>query len=66
MNGREGESRLSREFYGALRLALVLLVLCGLLYPLAVVGVGQAVAPGRANGSLITYRGRVVGSRLIG
>jgi K+-transporting ATPase ATPase C chain len=46
---------------------LVLTVLTGLLYPLAMTGIGQAVFGHRADGSLITDAdGRVVGSALIG
>lgn len=53
-----------------LRPALVLLVLLslltGLVYPLAMIGVAQALFPAIANGSLIMRDGRVVGSTLIG
>jgi K+-transporting ATPase ATPase C chain len=53
-----------------LRPALVLFgalsVLCGLVYPLAVTGVAQAVFAEQANGSLVRREGVVVGSRLIG
>jgi K+-transporting ATPase ATPase C chain len=46
---------------------LVLTVLTGLLYPLAMTGVGQVVFGDKADGSLITDAdGRVVGSSLIG
>ncbi|MFF8812219.1 potassium-transporting ATPase subunit C [Streptomyces pactum] len=49
-----------------LRALLVLTLLTGVLYPLAVTGAAQTLFPGRANGSEITVDGRVVGSRLIG
>jgi K+-transporting ATPase ATPase C chain len=47
-------------------LAIVLLtVVLGLVYPLAVTGVSQVLFPGRANGSKVERNGRLVGSRLI-
>jgi len=57
-----------REFlFPALRTALVTWVLCGLAYPLAVTGIGQALLPFQANGSLERQAdGTVIGSRLIG
>ncbi len=38
----------------------------GIGYPLVVLGIGQAVFPAQANGSLVTVAGEVVGSSLIG
>ncbi|MBI1291102.1 potassium-transporting ATPase subunit KdpC [bacterium] len=52
-----------------IRPTLVLLVLftllTGVVYPLAVWGVGQTIFPREANGSLIEVNGRVVGSELV-
>ena len=45
---------------------LVLTVVLGLLYPLAVWGVGQLALRDQANGSVVTADGHVVGSSLIG
>jgi potassium-transporting ATPase KdpC subunit len=50
----------------ALRMTIVTLVLTGLAYPFVVTGLAQALFPHRANGSLITQEGRVIGSELIG
>ncbi|MFF2009966.1 potassium-transporting ATPase subunit C [Streptomyces sp. NPDC058195] len=56
----------TRLLWAGLRALLVLTVVCGVLYPLAVTGVAQGVFPGKANGSEITENGKVVGSELIG
>ncbi|MGQ4356716.1 K(+)-transporting ATPase subunit C [Streptomyces drozdowiczii] len=55
-----------RRLWAALRALLVLTLVCGVLYPLAVTGAAQALMPGRANGSEVTAEGRSVGSSLIG
>jgi K+-transporting ATPase ATPase C chain len=50
----------------SLRITAVLLVItCG-IYPVAVWGIGQLAFRHRANGSLITRDGHVIGSELIG
>ena len=41
-------------------------LLCGLVYPLAVTGIAQVVAPERASGSLVREGDRTIGSALIG
>jgi potassium-transporting ATPase KdpC subunit len=50
----------------AVTLLVVLSLLTGLVYPLVVTGVAQALFADRANGSLIVREGRVVGSEWIG
>jgi K+-transporting ATPase ATPase C chain len=58
------------DFKTALRPALVLTLafalLLGLAYPLALTGIGQAIFPAQANGSLIVQGGKPIGSSLIG
>ncbi|GGS53167.1 potassium-transporting ATPase subunit C [Streptomyces violaceus] len=49
-----------------LRALLVLTLVTGVIYPLVVTGVAQALFNGKANGSEIKADGRVVGSSLIG
>ncbi|MCX4989288.1 MULTISPECIES: potassium-transporting ATPase subunit C [unclassified Streptomyces] len=56
----------ARLLGAGLRALLVLTVVCGVLYPLAVTGVAQGLFSGKANGSEITADGKVVGSSLIG
>jgi len=50
----------------AVTLFAVLTVLTGVVYPLAVTGVGQLLFPHAANGSIVTVNGKPVGSDLIG
>ncbi|MEV5788041.1 potassium-transporting ATPase subunit C, partial [Streptomyces sp. NPDC052287] len=56
----------ARLLWAGLRALLVLTVVCGVIYPLAVTGVGQALFHDKANGSQISAGGKVVGSSLIG
>lgn len=55
-----------RHLKTATILYLVLTVITGVLYPLAVTAIAQIAMPARANGSLIAQDGRTVGSTLIG
>jgi len=50
----------------ALRATVVLAVLTGLLYPLAITAIAQVTMPGPADGSLVRVDGTVVGSSMIG
>jgi K+-transporting ATPase ATPase C chain len=55
-----------RQSWAGLRAMIVLTVVCGLLYPALVWGLGQVLAPEQAGGSLTSAHGQVVGSSLIG
>ena len=59
-----------KDLTSALRPAFVLTILfailLGIVYPLAMTGIGQAIFPRQANGSLIVANGRVVGSTVVG
>ncbi len=57
---------MSSIFRPALVLFGVLSVLCGLLYPAAVTGIGRVAFPHQADGSLVGVSGKTVGSTLIG
>ncbi|MGN6724179.1 MAG: potassium-transporting ATPase subunit KdpC [Marmoricola sp.] len=50
----------------SIRAMLVLTVVCGIAYPLLVMGIGQVAFHSQANGSLIYRNGKLVGSSLIG
>ena len=57
---------MARDLRTSLIAVVVLTLLFGLAYPLAMTGVSQVVFPDKADGSRVERDGKVVGSRLIG
>ena len=54
-----------RQHIAAFRLLLVFTALTGIIYPVFMWGVAQGAFHNQANGSLVSYHGRVVGSSLL-
>jgi K+-transporting ATPase ATPase C chain len=55
-----------QQILPGLRIKIFMTIVVGVIYPLAITGVCQLVFPHRANGSLVTAGGKVIGSELIG
>lgn len=54
-----------RQLAAGFRVLIVLTVILGIAYPLAITGIAQVVAPGKANGSRVEVGGKTIGSSLI-
>lgn len=61
-----GRRALLAQFRPAIVLTIALLLIVGIIYPLAVTGAAQALFPSQANGSLVYVNGDPIGSSLIG
>jgi potassium-transporting ATPase KdpC subunit len=57
---------MKKQFITSLLMTLVTTILLGIIYPLVITGIAQALFPGKANGQLVIQQGQVVGSRIIG
>ncbi len=55
-----------QQILPGLRIKLLMTVLLGVVYPLAMTGISQILFPHQANGSLIKAGDKVIGSELIG
>lgn len=63
------KEKLRSSFSGlkkAFLVTLVLLIICGIGYPLLLTGISQLVFPHQASGSLIEVNGKAVGSKIVG
>jgi K+-transporting ATPase ATPase C chain len=54
-----------RQLIAALRGLLLFTVICGIIYPVVLFGIAQGAFHHQANGSLVSYHGKVVGSSLL-
>jgi K+-transporting ATPase ATPase C chain len=54
-----------RQHLAGLRALLVFTVITGIIYPVVIWGIGQGAFHNQANGSMVSYHGRVVGSGLL-
>ena len=59
-------SDLKSAFRPVLAMTILFALLLGIVYPLAMTGIGQAIFPRQANGSLVTQGGKIIGSTVIG
>ena len=53
------------QHVAAIRAIIVLTMVTGAIYPVVMLGIGQAAFHNQANGSLVTVNGKVVGSSLL-
>ena len=55
-----------RTVYTSLLMLLLMTILTGVIYPLAVTSIGEIFFPYQSNGSIIEFTGKKIGSKLIG
>jgi len=54
-----------RQLIAAVRGWIIFTVICGIAYPVIMLGIAQGVFNHQANGSLVSYHGKVIGSSLL-
>ncbi len=54
-----------RSLSTAVRLTLISLVICGLVFPIVMTGIGEVALPWQSNGSQVYFDGKSIGSDLI-
>ncbi len=57
---------ITRNLLVAVLMTVVTTVLLGVIYPLVITGIAQAIFPDKATGQLIERDGKIIGSRIIG
>jgi len=57
---------IAKNLVTAVLMTIVTTLLLGIVYPLVVTGLAQALFPQKANGQLIERGGKIIGSRIIG
>ncbi|MDA4130642.1 MAG: potassium-transporting ATPase subunit C [Thaumarchaeota archaeon] len=69
MSGQESKGRegnvVHRSYRPLVGIAIISLLICGLFFPLLITGIAQAAFPNQANGDLVRFNGRIIGSTLI-
>ena len=66
MNDTTKTNRFSHSLRQAVMVTLVLLFLCGFLFPVVLSGLSAVIFPSQANGSLVTADGEAVGAANVG
>ena len=62
---KDSKRRVNRRYRPLIGIAVVSLLMCGIFFPLLITGVAQTFFPYQANGDLVKFNGRVIGSNLI-
>lgn len=65
MTTKQKEKWILKNLRPIVGLTLVSLLICGILFPLVITGIGQVFFPYQANGELVQLNGQNVGSALI-
>ena len=58
--------KLFKHLKHSVLVSVVFLILCGLGFPMLMTGISQVIFPHQANGSLIEYEGKAIGSEHVG